>query len=305
MSVTQTNRDIDSLLPIAQKAIRLFFQECHKAGIKIFVTETYRSQGRQNYLYEQGRSRAGNIVTWTKSSRHTSKLAWDIAASTLGGNTNIYNTTIIKKAGAIANKLGITWGGNWKNNLDYPHFEITSKWTIPKGYALEGKVSIPTRSNVPISIVGSISQLPKVELNVSDDKLEEELKLSKYIPTLKDCTAPTLRTRAIQDIKKGLELGIINGKHWLEAAEDGSLTIADYSLLMNFMRGPIGTPVPLATISDVSSNTLKNSIIDTLVEAEEAQILNNSKWVNDAKAGTLTMVDYTALENHIARHPKG
>ncbi|MEB2279639.1 hypothetical protein LAV73_06435 [Lysinibacillus xylanilyticus] len=51
-SVTTTCRDLAELLPAAQTACRLLFQECFKADIKnIFITETYRSQERQNYLY--------------------------------------------------------------------------------------------------------------------------------------------------------------------------------------------------------------------------------------------------------------
>ena len=49
--VTTTCRDLGELLPVAQTACRLLFQQCYKAGIdNIFVTETYRSQARQNYL---------------------------------------------------------------------------------------------------------------------------------------------------------------------------------------------------------------------------------------------------------------
>ena len=51
-NVTSTCRDINELLPIAQKACKLFLCECKKAGVDIFITETYRSQERQNYLYE-------------------------------------------------------------------------------------------------------------------------------------------------------------------------------------------------------------------------------------------------------------
>ncbi|WP_141316419.1 M15 family metallopeptidase, partial [Lysinibacillus sphaericus] len=76
MSVTTTCRDLSELLPVAQTACRLLFQQCYKAGIQnIFVTETYRSQARQNYLYTQGRTRPGKIVTWTLKSNHTSRLA--------------------------------------------------------------------------------------------------------------------------------------------------------------------------------------------------------------------------------------
>ncbi len=58
MSVTTVIRDLSQLLPVAQTACKLLFQECYKAGIRdIFITETYRTQERQNYLYQQGRSR--------------------------------------------------------------------------------------------------------------------------------------------------------------------------------------------------------------------------------------------------------
>nr|WP_230584389.1 hypothetical protein [Lysinibacillus sphaericus] len=51
-NITTTCRDISELLPAAQTACRLLFQEHFKAGIKnVFITETYRSQERQKYLY--------------------------------------------------------------------------------------------------------------------------------------------------------------------------------------------------------------------------------------------------------------
>lgn len=79
-SITTTCRDISELLPAVQTACRLLFQECFKAGIKnVFITETYRSQERQKYLYAQGRTRPGQIVTWALDSNHKSRLAWDIA----------------------------------------------------------------------------------------------------------------------------------------------------------------------------------------------------------------------------------
>lgn len=57
MSVTTTCRDLAELLPVAQTACRLLFQQCYREGVKdIFITETYRSQARQNYLYAQGRT---------------------------------------------------------------------------------------------------------------------------------------------------------------------------------------------------------------------------------------------------------
>ena len=129
MSVTTTCRDIKQLNPVAQEACNLFMAECKKAGLNVLITETYRSQARQNYLYEQGRTRPGNVVTWTKNSRHTGRMAWDICKNVKGKEYS--DAKFFDQCGAIAKRLGITWGGTWKTP-DRPHFEVTSTWKAPK-----------------------------------------------------------------------------------------------------------------------------------------------------------------------------
>ncbi len=221
MSVTTTCRDLSELADNAELACRLLFQECYKAGIReIFITETYRSQARQNYLYEQGRSRKGNKVTWTKSSRHTSRLAWDIAVS----NGNLYDIRILTRVGIIAGKLGITWGGNWKDNVDMPHFEVTKNWKMPKGYKLEGQVVVPSNSKL------------KVQLNISDTsnkvKLDEDKREQGGVKMLKDSTSPHLKQEFIALLEDGLAKGYISDKKWVEQAKAGTMTLADATLLL-------------------------------------------------------------------------
>ena len=50
-TLNQPCRDIGALTPLAQHACNLFLAECKRRGISIFITETYRSQARQDYLY--------------------------------------------------------------------------------------------------------------------------------------------------------------------------------------------------------------------------------------------------------------
>lgn len=125
--MSNTCRDINALTPTAQKACRLFLEKCKEAGLDIFITETYRSQKRQNELWEQGRTKPGQIVTWTLNSRHTSRRAWDIACN----GPTLYDRNILTQAGNIAAKLGITWGGMW-STPDYPHFEVDENWKAPE-----------------------------------------------------------------------------------------------------------------------------------------------------------------------------
>ena len=43
INITSTCRDLAQLMPVAQLACRLLFQECYKSGIdNIFITETFR-----------------------------------------------------------------------------------------------------------------------------------------------------------------------------------------------------------------------------------------------------------------------
>ena len=127
--ITTACRDINELTPAAQQACKLFLERCAEKGLKVRITETYRSQERQNYLYEQGRTRPGNKVTWTKNSRHTSRRACDICQNIKG--KEYADSGFFKACGQIAKELGITWGGTWKQ-ADTPHFEIGRGWTEQK-----------------------------------------------------------------------------------------------------------------------------------------------------------------------------
>lgn len=127
-NVTTSCRDIKELSAQAQKACALFMEKCKEQGLNVLITETYRSQERQNYLYEQGRTRPGQVVTWTRKSNHTGRNAWDICKNVKGHEYD--DKEFFNKAGKIAKDLGITWGGSW-STPDAPHFEIKSDWKQP------------------------------------------------------------------------------------------------------------------------------------------------------------------------------
>ncbi|MER2172844.1 MAG: M15 family metallopeptidase [Psychrobacillus psychrodurans] len=203
MSVTTTCRDLSELTSAAQTACRLLFQECYKAGIQnIFITETYRSPTRQKYLYGQGRTRPGQVVTWTLNSNHSSRLAWDIA---IGPPAALYDLNTLNKVGTIARKLGITWGGDWSKNIDRPHFEIKSNWRMPNGYKLEGQVIVPSNSKL------------KVQLIVKDKK--EEVKMSNVW----NPGSPAVRTETEDFLTQAVKDGIINDSH-LKDLQNGAMT---------------------------------------------------------------------------------
>lgn len=126
MDYTTSCRDLDELHPyLKEKALELI-SECSKQGINVLITETYRSVERQDYLYAQGRTRPGSIVTNAKgsamSSYHQWRLAFDVCNNKKGDE---YNITILNKIGAIGMKLGLEWGGSWTGFKDTPHFQYT------------------------------------------------------------------------------------------------------------------------------------------------------------------------------------
>ena len=55
-----------------------------REGHEVTVVEAHRTQERQNFLFEQGRSRPGNVVTWTRNSNHTTGRAVDVMIDVRG-----------------------------------------------------------------------------------------------------------------------------------------------------------------------------------------------------------------------------
>ena len=124
--MAKTYRDVSELKEGARQACEAHIKACQAAGLDILITETYRSQERQNELYAQGRTKPGKVVTWTTSSNHTGRQAWDVSFKSTGYN----ELSKFYKAGEIAETLGITWGGSWKKQ-DLPHFEYKENKFMP------------------------------------------------------------------------------------------------------------------------------------------------------------------------------
>lgn len=126
MSMPEMCRDLNELHPKVKELALKFLEECKKQGLNIGISETYRSVERQDYLYAQGRTRSGNIVTQSKGSSmqsyHQWRLAFDMFNNVRGQE---YNEAVLAKAGAIGQKLGLEWGGSWRGFSDSPHFQYT------------------------------------------------------------------------------------------------------------------------------------------------------------------------------------
>lgn len=124
--MVEVYKDLNELHPKVKELAQKLLDECKKQGLNIVVGETYRSVERQDYLYAQGRTRPGSIITNAKgssmSSYHQWRLAFDVFQNIRGEE---YNRIILAKVGAIGQKLGLEWGGSWSSFEDTPHFQYT------------------------------------------------------------------------------------------------------------------------------------------------------------------------------------
>lgn len=202
MSITTTCRDIMALTPAAQAACNLFMAKCRAKGLNVLITETYRSQERQNYLYEQGRSRPGNKVTWTKNSRHTSRRAWDICKNIKGQEFS--DAGFFKACGAVAKELGITWGGTW-STPDTPHFEISTSWKSPAN--IEEEIDMEQLKKLQ----EEIAYLEKVADSLADriTKLEHPMIYAYVDQNMPEWARPTIQKLKDKGLLKGDENGLL------------------------------------------------------------------------------------------------
>jgi peptidoglycan LD-endopeptidase CwlK len=129
-----SSRRIDDLNVELQIKFHQFRIAADAAGVQFMVTSTYRSQEEQDELYSQGRTKPGKIVTWTKSSKHTERKAFDVAVLNennqptwnLKADVDKDSVPDYEELGRIGEHFGLTWGGSWKKK-DYCHFELNEE----------------------------------------------------------------------------------------------------------------------------------------------------------------------------------
>ena len=128
------------LHPVVIQNKNLLIQQAADKGIRVIISDGFRSFQDQEKLYEKGRSTDGQIVTHAKGgeSYHNFGLAIDFAL--LNGNGKAIWDTAYDGNGngksdwmevvAVAKDLGFEWGGDWKHFKDYPHLEMRFGLTI-------------------------------------------------------------------------------------------------------------------------------------------------------------------------------
>lgn len=127
-SVTDVSSGSDALNPDFRARLgRVVTRMREEFGSEVEIVEGFRPQTRQDFLYEQGRTRPGDVVTWTKSSKHTLGLAADVKIDGSYSNTMAY-----QRLAQIAAQEGLrTLGARDPGHVELPSRGGAVAWGAP------------------------------------------------------------------------------------------------------------------------------------------------------------------------------
>ena len=123
-----SERVIATLLPEVRQMARTLVQKAAQGGIRIKVISGLRSYQEQDALYAFGRTTPGEIVTNARAghSHHNFGTAFDVGV--FEGNRYLAASPKYRAVGVLGVDLGLEWGGNWKDFVDQPHFQLRPDW---------------------------------------------------------------------------------------------------------------------------------------------------------------------------------
>jgi peptidoglycan L-alanyl-D-glutamate endopeptidase CwlK len=152
--MSQINREPYLLHPDFRRLLMLGLRQAHRAGLKAYLFEGYRSFKRQAVLYNQGRTTEGRIVTWVRPglSYHNYSIAGDIVFdgsekpgiqwSWEGDYAEIYKDDYAKLA-EILKSVGLHWLGD--TGIERAHFQLKTSIKIAEMkeiYEAEGLLAL-------------------------------------------------------------------------------------------------------------------------------------------------------------------
>lgn len=135
------SREISLLRPDVERNCRKWIERCKAAGLNVLITSTVRDREYQAYLYAQGRTRPGSIITNAKTPTFhadTAGLAFDFCKNVKGLEYD--DADFFKKAAMIAKEMGFSWGGDWKSFVDKPHIQWDNQGAWTGSMILAGKM---------------------------------------------------------------------------------------------------------------------------------------------------------------------
>lgn len=120
------SRNVKDLLPPVAALAQKLIDNCEKEGIDLILTSTFRDFEAQASLFEQGRTKPGQVVTCARAgqSYHNYRLAFDVCPI-VNGKANWNDMVLWRKIGVLGEELGLEWAWRWKSNQEMAHFQFT------------------------------------------------------------------------------------------------------------------------------------------------------------------------------------
>ncbi|MBR2927564.1 MAG: M15 family metallopeptidase [Oscillospiraceae bacterium] len=124
------SRDTALLRDDVKSNVHIWLRLCEAEGLPVLITQTVRDNEYQAYLYAQGRTRPGNIVTNSKCTTfHGAGLAIDFCKNVKGQEYN--DSAFFDRVIAIAKQVGFSSGADWKSFPEKCHLQ----WDLHGHYA--------------------------------------------------------------------------------------------------------------------------------------------------------------------------
>jgi peptidoglycan LD-endopeptidase CwlK len=102
------SKAIEDLHPKLQTMAYAWLNACKKAGLEVAIISTYRDKQYQDWLFAQGRTRPGKIVTYARGgqSMHNFRLAFDFVIKH-NGKVDWGDLDTFRKARKIGESVGL------------------------------------------------------------------------------------------------------------------------------------------------------------------------------------------------------
>ncbi|MGL6123592.1 MAG: M15 family metallopeptidase [Shewanella sp.] len=149
MNSATADRDMDKLHPVFREKIEPWLAAVRRQFTQydILVTEVFRSKERQQYLYNQGRTAPGAVVTWTLQSVHEFGMAIDWVPTQ--SDNLLYDVELYQRiyAGVPPARFGM----ETLAPREYPHIQIVGGQDYAKSLGIRENQIIGSTWNPSIS----------------------------------------------------------------------------------------------------------------------------------------------------------
>ncbi len=121
----RSEKNLATLEPQTARLVRELVRRLQAEGSNFKVTSGTRTWAEQTKLYAQGRTAAGPKVTNARAGQswHNFGVAADLTAFDKSGKRPKWDGAEYDRMGAIAQELGLEWGGSWRKFKDRPHVQ--------------------------------------------------------------------------------------------------------------------------------------------------------------------------------------